>query len=137
MNTSIAIGAIALVIGFGAGYVAHSAPSTTPQSAIQAGFRMNGSTTRTPGAGGFLTGTVASKDAGSITLNTRDGNSRVVIVGPATTVSKSVNGTLSDVSVGSSVIVTGPTNGDGSVSASFIQLRPAFPESTQPTGPQN
>jgi hypothetical protein len=80
---------------------------------------------RGAGGGGLLSGTVAAKDSGSITVNTRDGSSHVVLITPATTVSKSVTGALIDVSTGSTIIVSGTTNSDGSVSASLIQLRPA------------
>ncbi len=77
------------------------------------------------GNGGFLSGTVAAKDSESITLDTRDGSSHVVLVTPMTSVLKSVSGSMSDVSVGSTVIVSGTTNSDGSISANLIQLRPA------------
>ena len=117
-NTGIA--AIALVIGFGAGYFTHSSPAQTQNT--------GGNFTRNGGGGinggGFLSGTVASKDSGSITINTRDGSSHVVLITPATNVSKSVSGAVSDVAVGSTIIVFGTTNSDGSVSASLIQLRP-------------
>ena len=80
----------------------------------------------------MLAGTVVSTNSGGLTLNTRDGSSHVVLVTPDTTISKSVQGTLSDVTKGSNVIVSGTTNSDGSVSASDIQLRPA---SNQPMIP--
>ncbi len=118
---------IALVIGFGAGYVIHTAPAQTQNTrgnfAGANGDMIRGGTGG--GAGGFLTGTIAAKDAGSITINTRDGSSHVVLITPATSVSKSVTGALGDVSVGSTIIVSGMTNSDGSVSATLIQLRPA------------
>ena len=75
--------------------------------------------------GGFLTGTVAAEDSGSITVDTRDGSSHVVLISPSTTYQKSVAGTISDVPVGSSIMVIGSTNGDGSVLATSIQLRGA------------
>ncbi len=123
-NTIIAA-AVALVVGLSAGYYLHTAPAQTQNT--------SGNVTRTGGmrgganGGGFLSGTVAAKDSGSITLNTRDGSSHVVLINPATSVSKSVSGALSDVAVGSTIIVSGTTNSDGSVSASLIQLRPAAP----------
>ncbi len=114
---------IALVIGFGAGYVMHASPAPTPNAG---GFARNGGTGgMRGGAGGFLSGTVASKDANSITINTRDGSSHVVLISPSTTVSKSVSGSESDISIGSNIIVSGTTNSGGSVSATLIQLRPA------------
>jgi hypothetical protein len=125
---TISTAVIALIIGFGAGYFLHpSAASTATMRgsfAGAAGGMYSGA--RGGGAGGgFLTGTVAAASSGSITLNTKDGSSHVVLVTPATTVSKSVSGTVADVAVGSTIIVSGTTNSDGSVSASLIQLRPA------------
>ncbi|HVB19723.1 MAG TPA: hypothetical protein VNF51_00330 [Candidatus Paceibacterota bacterium] len=125
MNKNLLITIIALIIGFGGGYLVHApAASTAP---------VGGTATRTGGfggarggtGGGFLTGTVAKTDSGSITLDTRDGSSHVVLITPATAVFKSVAGTIHDVSVGSTIMVSGATNGDGSISATNIQLRPA------------
>ena len=131
-NKPIIVGAVALIIGLALGYfgstaLAAPAKSTTARGSFAAGA---GGFTRTGGntaAGGFLTGTVAATDSGSITLNTRDGSSHVVLVTPDTSVSKSVSGTLADVAVGSTVIVSGTTNSDGSVSATLVQIRPAMP----------
>lgn len=120
-KTALGTGIIALIIGFGAGYLLHPAPAAA----------VRGPNVRTAGAfggsrngAGFLAGTVVSKDAGSLTLNTRDGSSHVVLITPDTTVSKSVQGALTDVTAGATVLVSGTTNSDGSVSANLIQLRP-------------
>ena len=128
-KTILGTAAVALIVGIGAGYA--GATMLHPAASVQSG-RGNFSGTnggnfggaRGGAAGGFLSGTVASKDTGSITLNTRDGSSHVVLLTPVTAVSKSVSGSQSDVTVGSNVIVTGTVNGDGSVSANLIQLRP-------------
>jgi hypothetical protein len=47
-----------------------------------------------------------------------------------TTFSKSAQGTIADVAVGSQLFVGGTTNTDGSVTATTIQLRPAMPAPT-------
>lgn len=124
-KNSIITAVIALVIGFGAGYFIHASPTQTPNTRGNfAGANFSGA--RGGGAGGgFLTGTVAAASSGSITLNTKDGSSHVVLITPATSISKSVSGAVADVSVGSTIIVSGTTNSNGSVSASLIQLRPA------------
>jgi hypothetical protein len=126
-NKTIGITVVALLIGFGAGYYLHASPA--PQTAVRDSTRTGGfGGGRGMGAnGGFLAGTVAAKDATSITINTRDGSSHIVILTPSTSVSKSVNGALTDVSVGSTIMVSGTSNSDGSVSAANIQLRPAMP----------
>ncbi|MFZ1075082.1 MAG: hypothetical protein WAN50_01780 [Minisyncoccia bacterium] len=131
-TTTIGTGIIALIIGIGIGYFGGNAlhPAAAPSARGSfAGTGGSGFAGARGGAagGGFLSGTVSAADSGSITLNTRDGSSHVVLVTPATTVSKSVSGALSDVSVGSNVLITGTTNSDGSVTAAVIQLRPATP----------
>ncbi|MBU6214539.1 hypothetical protein KGM48_01720 [Patescibacteria group bacterium] len=125
--------AIALVVGFGAGYALHTVPvaPTEPTATRMGGGTYNGMRGGMNG-GGFLSGTVAAKDSGSITLDTRDGSSHIIILTPATVVSKSVSGALTDVTVGSTAMVSGTTNSDGSVSANIIQLRPTFQPSTAP-----
>ena len=134
--------AIALIAGIGIGYygaTVFAKPATRATNAFSRGGGAGGGMMRGVGGngamGGFLTGTVAKEDSGSITLNTRDGSSHVILITPATTVSKSVNGDLSDVAVGETIIVSGATNSDGSVSANLIQLRP--PGSMFPGGVGN
>lgn len=123
----VVTGVVALIVGFGVGYlIPHSTAATTASGGFagrSGTFTRGGASAN--GGNGFLSGTVAKKDSGSITVNMRDGTSRVVLLTPATTVSKSVTGTLQDVGVGSNVIVNGTTNSDGSVSATLIQVRPA------------
>jgi len=127
----IVTGVVALVVGLGVGYWGASAltPAKAPGAGAYEGRTgASGTFTRpggTAGAGGLLSGTVAAEDSGSITLDTRDGSSHVILISPATTVQKSVSGSLSDVATGSTVVVMGTTNSDGSVSATSIQLRPA------------
>jgi hypothetical protein len=138
---TLIIAAVALVIGLGGGYWgghAFASGTTTPT---------NGTFTRGGGGagtfaggrgaggagGGFLSGTVAAKDATSVTIDTRDGSSHVVLVSPTVSVAKSVAGTLADVGIGSTVIVMGTTNSDGSLSATSIQLRPAMTQSSTTT----
>ena len=121
---------VALLLGYGIGYLTH--PTAAQPQNMRGSFTGAGANGGMRGAAGngFLSGTIASKDSGSITLNTRDGSSHVVLVTPNTSVSKSVSGTLSDVVVGTTVIISGTTNSDGSVSASLIQLRPAMSPAT-------
>jgi hypothetical protein len=140
MNTkTISIAVVALIIGGAIGYFAHPASAQTGAFARGAAgtFTRGTGAAGTTGAagGGFLTGTVAATGSDSITLNTRDGSSHVVLVTPSTTVSKTVASTLTDVSVGANVMVIGTTNSDGSVSATMIELRPATAASTSQTTP--
>lgn len=131
----IIIGAVALVVGLGLGYFGSHAFAKSATASRTSAFtaRAGGAAGFTRGAqmgGGLLTGTVASKSATSITIDTRDGSSHIVLISPDTSVSKSVAGSLDDVATGSTIIVSGTTNSDGSVSANLIQLRPAMPTGT-------
>ncbi len=120
---------VALVVGVGIGYAGAntlhtSVQQTAPGSLVSgaSGGIFNG--TR-GGTGRPLSGVIAAKDSGSITVNTNDGSSHVVLITPTTDISKSVSGSMSDISIGSVVIVSGTTNSDGSISAKRIQIRPA------------
>jgi hypothetical protein len=92
------------------------------------GQRFNGQT----GNGGQgmgirpIVGNILSQDATSITLKLADGSSKIILITGATPVSKTTEGTLSDLKVGDKVGVFGTTNPDGSVSAQTVQLNPAF-----------
>ena len=127
MNKNIVITTVvALSIGLFGGYAA--ARASVPVSANVPNMnyiRGNAGGLRggNQNASGFLVGTVVKKDSGSITVDTRDNNSHVVLFTPATSVFKSVAGSLADITVGSAVIVSGSTNSDGSLSANSIQLR--------------
>lgn len=89
--------------------------------------RMMGSNTRgVNNGGGFTSGEVISMDATSMTIKLRDGGSKIVLFSPASKVEKTVDGAISDVTLGKSVMVTGTTNPDGSVSAISIQMRPTL-----------
>ncbi|MFZ2803911.1 MAG: hypothetical protein WA001_01685 [Patescibacteria group bacterium] len=85
-------------------------------------------------AGGLTTGTVASKDANSITVSGRDGSSKVVLYSTSTTIGKMTAGTIDDVTQGANVTVMGAANSDGSITAASIQLRPAMPTGAPASG---
>jgi hypothetical protein len=85
--------------------------------------------------GGFTTGQVVSKDDKSVTVQMRDGSSKVVFFSTSTTIGKMSSGSPSDLTVGSNVMVTGSTNADGSVAANSIQLRPAMPNGAPGAAP--
>jgi len=126
---------VAVVIGglaFYAGdaYAAHKTTgvSTSAYGQFAAGAGGRGGRTGGAGAfgGGFSGGQVISKDATSITVQGRDGSSKIVFYTSSTPIMKTASGTISDVSVGSNIVVTGTPNSDGSITAQSIQLRPAM-----------
>ncbi|MFA6547865.1 MAG: hypothetical protein WCT11_02890 [Candidatus Magasanikbacteria bacterium] len=73
-------------------------------------------------AGGINRGEIVSKDANTITLKLFDGGSKVLLYSPTTVVNKTIAGSLDDVKVGGSIMVTGDANPDGSITAKSLQL---------------
>ncbi len=77
------------------------------------------------GAGaGFLSGEVMTKDSQSLTLKMTDGSSKIVFFSTSTGISKTAEGTVSDIEIGKQIVVTGTQNSDGSYTAKTIQLSP-------------
>jgi hypothetical protein len=87
----------------------------------------NGSGTGRFAGGNAVTGTILSADASSITVKTADGSTKIVLVSSSTTVSKTQEGSISDLTVGQNVIATGTSNSDGTVTASRIQVGATLP----------
>ena len=77
------------------------------------------------GAGGFISGQVLSTDAQSITIQMRDGSTKIVLMSNTTTVMKSVEGSIKDVKIGAQIMTNGIANTDGSITAESISIRPA------------
>lgn len=73
--------------------------------------------------GGFINGDVVSADAESITVKLADGSTKIVFFSDSTSIVKSTEGSASDLATGTGIVVTGTTNGDGSVTAERIQIR--------------
>ncbi len=99
------------------------------QTQFQNGNGANGANgTGFPGAngaarrGGAVSGSIIAADASSITVKTSDGSTKIVLLSSNTTVNKVSDGTLADLTNGQNVIVTGTTNGDGTVTATRVQV---------------
>ena len=77
--------------------------------------------------GDATVGTVESLSENSLTIVTRDGRTVEVTVSDETPVTSSVEVPLSELPIGASVIVRGPTADDGSVIAESISEGAGFP----------
>ena len=131
MNKKIISIIAALVIGAAGGFfggMKYQQNKTVKTFAGRAGqFGPNSQGGRRGGAGGtgFSGGQVIAKDGKSITVKLNNGGSQIVLLAPSTQYRKAVDGTLSDVSVGSQVAATGSSNADGSLTAQSVQIRSA------------
>lgn len=133
----ITVGAIALLVGLVGGYfIGNGSAAKSPAQYGQGG--MNATGTRRGGGfqagGGLINGNIISATNNSITVQSRDGSSKIIFFGSSVEISKFVQGAASDLSAGETVTVAGTTNTDGSINAQTIQIRPAMPvgTSTQP-----
>jgi hypothetical protein len=148
-NQQKAIAAAAVVILMGASFwggMAYAKHASPMRGNFQ--FGMGNSTFVRGGAGGFsgpgmggrtagsiTSGQVLSQDASSITLKLMDGGTKIVLLSASTTVSKTEQGSASDLAPGTNVFVTGTPNSDGSITAQTVQLRPAGEPGARPVTP--
>ena len=78
------------------------------------------------GGMGFVAGQIISTANGSITIQSAASSStQIVLFSNTTPIYKTAQGSASNLSTGTNVVITGTPNSDGSLSASSIQIRPA------------
>ena len=128
----IIIGIVVLGLVFFAGYKIGGNKATATKGVGPEMFGNNG-TGLTGGMGmarngsngaNFVNGEILSKDDKSITVKTQDNSSKIIFYSSTTEISKFTSGTIDDLAVGKTIMITGTTNSDGSVTAKTIQLRP-------------
>lgn len=82
-------------------------------------------------SGNFVAGQITAKNDNSITVQGRDGSSKIVFFSGSTSIGKATQGAASDLSNGQQVVITGQANSDGTVNAQNIQIRPTGQQPTQ------
>ena len=129
------VGIVVLVGVFFGGFSygkSQSANSTNTTGSAFAGAR-------TRGAGGFgggaTIGQILSADSTSITVGLASGGSKIIFLDKTTPITKQVNGSMSDLVVGTNVMVTGTANTDGSITAQSVRITPKLSPATTPTTP--
>lgn len=135
MNTKTkVIAAVVLVVVAGAAFyggTVYAKGSAGGRSSFAAGqFSRTGTSTGTFTArgganGGFTSGQILSVGNGSITVQGTDGSSKIILIGDSTQISKMATGSMSDLTAGTNVTITGTTNSDGSITATMVDIRPA------------
>jgi hypothetical protein len=108
------------------------AASTIVIGAPGAGSTLGGNRNGTPaprqGAGSFggaragTAGTVKAVNGAAVVLTTAQGSTVTIVTSPSTVVTKTVAGTLSDLTPGESVTLTGSQNADGTYTATRIVI---------------
>jgi hypothetical protein len=133
MNRNQVIGAVVVLIIVGGGafyggmsYAGSQTPARSTLAAGGAGGFAGRTGARGGAAGGFTAGTIVSASQGTISIQQQNGSStEIVLVSPTTQILKTAAGSASDLSVGTTVTITGTSNSDGSMTANSIQIRPA------------
>lgn len=131
-HTKMIIGFVVLAIVIGAG--SFFVGMKFSNKLTNAGFTRNGVRAQMMGGrlgggvnSGMTTfGTVSKQDATGLTVTLPDGSSKIVLTSSTTKVSKTVDGTLTDVKVGDNVAVFGTSTTGGTVTATTIQLNPVI-----------
>jgi hypothetical protein len=126
------VAVVALVVGYFAG--AHFGSGTQQPSSTRnfGNYQQTGGAAARRSGGtagaGFVRGNIISKTDTSITIQSPDGSSRIVLFSSSTPIMKSVAGSSTDILTGQEVTAIGTTNSDGSVTAQSIQLGQSRPQ---------
>ena len=128
MKNKIIAVVVLIVVAGGAFYlgVQNGKNSATAAATVaRAGFTRGAGSLARGGTGGFTGGQILSKDATSLTVGVQGGGSKIVFFSNSTPITKTVSGSVSDLTIGTNISVIGTTNSDSSESATSIQIRPA------------
>ena len=117
---------VAIVVGVG-GFFYGRSTAVVSRTGVAGAGAYGSSTRRLAGGagGGFTSGQISAMDSTSITLQLANGNSEVVFYSSSTPVSEPTMISVNTLKVGTTVMVGGTSNSDGSLTAQTIQVRPA------------
>ena len=141
MTWMLALGVVAALVCFGAGYyVPHPSATTAARSGFTATGTFVGRTGAGTGAAAFGGGTVGSVVAvgnGTFTVQlptststTASTGTKLVLVNNSTEIDELETVPASNIQDGQTVTVAGTTNSDGSITASSVMIRPATTRTT-------
>lgn len=86
--------------------------------------------------GSAVGGEIISVTDTSVTVKLPDGSSKIIILANSTTINKTEASSKTDLTEGTKVVIFGPTNADGSITAQNIQIGGMFMQKTVPPGGQ-
>jgi hypothetical protein len=135
MNKIIPVAVIVAIAGAAAGFfggvqyqksqAGNNFGRFTNQDAGQHAAGIDGARRLQGDGGGFVSGQITAKDDKSITVTLPSGGSKIIFYSNSTQITKTAEAAAGDLAAGQSVTVQGVANGDGSIVAQGIQLRPA------------
>jgi hypothetical protein len=111
------------VAGFFGGIQYGKSGTSKRDNNIPMGGRGTSTMTQRMGGNNMIGGEIISKDNNSITVKLQDGGSKIIFFSTSTRVMKSLDGTLSDLTIGEQIAANGTQNSDGSITAQSIQTR--------------
>jgi hypothetical protein len=128
MKKNIIILIIAILVAGGAGFFGGmqfqkaTGAKTVATSGTTRGNFSGAARTRAASGAGFTSGQILSKTVNSLTIKLTAGGSEIVFLAPSSQIMESSTTTIANLNVGQSVMVTGTTNSDGSVTAKTVQV---------------
>lgn len=129
MNKIVITALICIIVAGGAGFFIGKNSTLAANSTYQMNGASGGNFQRGQGRfggriGKGVRGKVINSDNNSLTVQSNDGTSTIVITSGNTMYYKSAAAGKSDVNIGDNVMVFGQKNSDGSVTAQVVQLNP-------------
>lgn len=124
MNKIFITAVICLIIAGAGGYFIGKSNSSTAGGLSADTQKGQGRFNGTGGRGQGVRGKVINSDANTITVQGNDGSSTIVVLSGSTMYYKSSPSSKTDVNTGDTVMIFGPKNSDGSVTAQMVQLNP-------------